>query len=86
MESRFEFSLTEASAIKVTESQCKDCKNEFGFDGCKVFGKAPNKYAFPSAKVPCPERSMKDEIIKNRIKGSLYGFAIGDAMGLLLNL
>lgn len=38
-ESRFEFTQAEADAIKITESQCKDCKYEFGFDGCKILVK-----------------------------------------------
>lgn len=58
-ENRFEFTKAEADAIKVTESQCKDCKYEFGFDGCKIFGKAPDKYAYQSANVQCPEREEK---------------------------
>lgn len=58
-DSRFEFTQVEAEAIKVTESQCKNCTHEFGFDGCKVFGKAPDKYALVSANVQCPERKEK---------------------------
>lgn len=58
-DSRFEFTEAEADAITVTESQCKDCKNEFGFDGCKVFGTAPDKYAYPSSNIQCPERKEK---------------------------
>lgn len=58
-DSRFEFTQAEAEAIKVTESQCQSCAHEFGFDGCKVFGKAPDKYALVSANVQCPERKEK---------------------------
>lgn len=51
--------IKEAEAMKVTESQCHDCKNREGFDGCKIYGKAPDKYVFVSANVPCPKRRTK---------------------------
>lgn len=57
--SGIDISMTEAEGMTVTESQCANCKHEFGFDGCKIFGKAPNKYAYVSANVPCPKREEK---------------------------
>lgn len=57
---RFEVSMNEAEAMKITESQCHDCTNREGFDGCKVYGKAPDKYVFVSANVPCPDREVQN--------------------------
>lgn len=54
-----EISMEEVKAMRTTKSQCEDCKNSFGFDGCKVFGTAPDEYALVSAKVVCPKRKLK---------------------------
>lgn len=62
----------------VTHSQCADCINRLGFDDCRIFGKKPAMYSSALAKVPCPNRIIS---LESRIKGALYGFAIGDAMG-----
>lgn len=62
----------------VIHSQCADCINGIGFDGCRIYDKKPNIYSSSLAKTPCPNRIIS---LKSRIKGALYGFAIGDAMG-----
>lgn len=78
--SRFEVSMEEAIAMarSMKHSQCKDCIYGTGFSSCEIYGEKPDKYAFVSANVPCPNRIIS---IESRIKGALYGFAIGDSMG-----
>lgn len=67
-----------AKKSNVIHSQCSDCINDTGFHDCRIFEKKPCKYSSASAKVPCPNRILS---LESRIKGALYGFAIGDAMG-----
>ena len=59
-------------------SQCGDCIKKIGTHDCKVFGKRPDQYSSAFENTPCPHRVIS---LRSRIKGALYGFAIGDAMG-----
>ncbi len=63
---------------KVIHSQCADCIYKMGFEDCRIFGKRPYIYSSPPANTTCPNRKIS---LKSRIKGALYGFAVGDAMG-----
>lgn len=67
-----------AKKSNVIHSQCSDCINNTGFHDCRIFDKKPYQYSSALAKVPCPNRIIS---LESRIKGALYGFAIGDAMG-----
>lgn len=67
-----------AKQCKVTHSQCKTCENKIGTHTCTIFGERPYIYSSALAKVPCPNKKLS---LESRIKGALYGFAIGDAMG-----
>lgn len=80
LSSHFDFSPEEVESMakSVKHSQCIDCLNENGPYNCKLFGKKPHEYASVLANKPCPHRKIS---LQSRIKGALYGFAIGDAMG-----
>jgi len=60
------------------DSQCAYCENEEGTQCCRIFGEKPHKFASVLSNIPCPQIKVS---LESRIKGALYGFAIGDAMG-----